>query len=178
MSVSTGADLCYQGKKFIGSAQCRKNGYILMCKYSGHKMYWWDHAEWLKRQESFTQQFWEEYRTKHKGTGDAIAQEVSMHFRAASKWDRMALNSVTQGSGIVILKIAMTDFLNWIVDNGYFKTVELSALVHDEANVIYPKELHDNVPKKLQECMEKAASIICTKVPIPAEAEISDHWVH
>ena len=29
MSVSTGADLSYQGKKFIGSAQCRKNGYIL-----------------------------------------------------------------------------------------------------------------------------------------------------
>ncbi|MBR1424660.1 lipoate--protein ligase family protein [bacterium] len=29
MLVSTGADLCYQGKKFIGSAQCRKNGYIL-----------------------------------------------------------------------------------------------------------------------------------------------------
>lgn len=29
MSVSTGADLCYKGKKFIGSAQCRKNGYIL-----------------------------------------------------------------------------------------------------------------------------------------------------
>lgn len=29
MSISTGADLCYQGKKFIGSAQCRKNGYIM-----------------------------------------------------------------------------------------------------------------------------------------------------
>lgn len=29
MSVSTGADLCWNGKKFIGSAQCRKNGYIL-----------------------------------------------------------------------------------------------------------------------------------------------------
>ena len=29
MSVSTGADLCYGEKKFIGSAQCRKNGYIL-----------------------------------------------------------------------------------------------------------------------------------------------------
>jgi DNA polymerase I-like protein with 3'-5' exonuclease and polymerase domains len=141
-------------------------------------MYWWDHAEWLKRQESFTQQFWEEYRTKHKGTGDAIAQEVSMHFRAASKWSRMALNSVTQGSGIVILKIAMTDFFNWIVDNGYFKIVELSALVHDESNIIYPKELHNIVPAKLQECMEKAASIVCTKVPIPAEPAINDHWEH
>ena len=29
MLVSTGADLCYQGKKLIGSAQCRKLGYIL-----------------------------------------------------------------------------------------------------------------------------------------------------
>ena len=29
MMVSTGADLCYQGKKLIGSAQLRKNGYIL-----------------------------------------------------------------------------------------------------------------------------------------------------
>lgn len=29
MLLSTGADLCYQGKKLIGSAQCRKNGYIL-----------------------------------------------------------------------------------------------------------------------------------------------------
>jgi len=29
MSVSTGADLCFGHKKFIGSAQCRKNGYIL-----------------------------------------------------------------------------------------------------------------------------------------------------
>ena len=167
------ADFKKKGSEFV-----RKNGYILMCKYSGHKMYWWDHQEWLKRQESFTQQFWDEYRTKHKGTGDYIAQEVSMHFRAASKWDRMALNGPTQGSGIVILKMAMTDFFNWIVDNGYFGVVELSALVHDEANIIYPKTLHDIVPKKLQECMEKAAGIICTKLPIPASAEVGDHWIH
>ena len=29
MLISTGADLCYNGRKLIGSAQCRKNGYIL-----------------------------------------------------------------------------------------------------------------------------------------------------
>lgn len=29
MQISTGADLCCNGKKLIGSAQCRKNGYIL-----------------------------------------------------------------------------------------------------------------------------------------------------
>ena len=29
MLISTGADLCYEGRKLIGSAQYRKNGYIL-----------------------------------------------------------------------------------------------------------------------------------------------------
>ena len=29
MLISTGADVCYKGQKIIGSAQCRKNGYIL-----------------------------------------------------------------------------------------------------------------------------------------------------
>ena len=167
------ADFKKKGSEFV-----RKNGYILMCKYSGHKMYWYDHKEWLERQASFTQDFWEDYRLHHKGTNDAIAQEVSMHFKAASKYDRMALNAPTQGSGIVILKIAITNFFNWIVDNGYFGKVEIAALVHDEANIIYPIELHDIVPAKLKECMESAAAIICTKLPIPAEAEISDHWVH
>ena len=81
-------------------------------------------------------------------------------------------------SGVVILKIAITDFFNWIVDNDLFHLVELSALVHDEANIIYPKTLHDYVPKKLKECMEHAASLICTKVPIPAEAEIAPYWKH
>lgn len=165
------------GFKKKGSEFVRKNGYILMCQYSGHKMYWWDHGKWLRRQKSFTHEFWEKYK-RHKGTGDAVAQRVSEHFRAASKYDRMALNAPTQGSGAVILKMAMTDFFNWVVDNNYFKTVELSALVHDEANVIYPKELHDTVPAKLQECMEAAAALVCTKVPIPAEPAVNDHWEH
>ena len=29
MLLSTGADVCFEGKKIIGSAQCRKHGYIL-----------------------------------------------------------------------------------------------------------------------------------------------------
>lgn len=29
MLLSTGADVCYKGRKIIGSAQCRKNGYIM-----------------------------------------------------------------------------------------------------------------------------------------------------
>lgn len=81
-----------KGSKFV-----RQNGYVLICQYTGHKMYWWDWEKWKEEQESFTEQFWEEYRQYHKGTNDEIAQMVSRHFKVASKWDRMALNGPTQG---------------------------------------------------------------------------------
>ena len=162
-----------KGEDFV-----RKNGYILMCEYSGHKMFWWDHDKWLERQKSFTQEFWDEYRSKHKGTGDWVAQEVRQHFQASSKWSRMALNAPTQGSGIVILKIAMNNFFRWIVKEGYFGKVELAALVHDESNIIFPEELKDIVPPMQQKCMEEAAALVCKKLPIPAPYDVAKFWKH
>ena len=81
-------------------------------------------------------------------------------------------------SGIIILKDAMANFFKWIVENGYFGVVELSALVHDEANIIYPITLHDVVPNKLKSCMEDAAAIYCKSLPIPADASVGSHWIH
>ena len=160
-----------------GSAFVRKNGYILMCPLTGHKMYWWDHKEWLERQQSFTPEFWEEYRSKHKGTGDRIAQTVSMHFRAASKYDRLARNAPPQGTSAIMTKEAVTNLFNWIVDNNYFGIVKIVALVHDEVNIEYPKSM-PNTSVILQNFMETAAAKYCKSLPIPAEASVSNHWVH
>ena len=162
--------------KSEGSKAVRKNGYVLMCKYTGHKMYWWDHNKWLERQKSFTQEFWEEYRNYHKGTGDNIAEMVTKHFKAASKWDRMALNAPTQNTGVIILKDAITNFFNYIVDNNLFNVVKIVALVHDEANIEYPKELP--MDKVLKSFMEESASKYCKSLPIPAEASVGEYWIH
>lgn len=84
--------------KAKGSQFVRTHGYILMCQYSGHKMYWWDWEQWKERQARYSAPgFWDEYKAHHKGTGDALALEVKHHFQVASKWDRMALNGPTQG---------------------------------------------------------------------------------
>ena len=160
-----------------GSAFVRKNGYILICPYTGHKLYWWDHDKWLERQKSFTQDFWEDYKKNHKGTGDYIAQEVREHFQAAGKYDRMARNAVTQGTGAIIMKEAMTQLFNWIVDNKQFDKVHICCSVHDELCCDFPKEL-SNFPKILERTMEEAAAKYCKSLPIPAEAEVSDHWIH
>lgn len=160
-----------------GSRFVRQNGYVLINKYTGHKMYWWDHDKWLERQKSFTQEFWEDYRNNHKGTTSRVALEVREHFQAASKWDRMARNAPTQGSGACITKLACTNFFKWIVNNNLFDKVKIVAVVHDEICIEYPEELTDTY-KVLEYHMEEASKEYCKFSKIPAKAEVGTHWIH
>ena len=154
--------------KKAGSAFVRNNGYILICKHTGHKLFWEDFKKWKEIDDL------PEYIYKSECT----PAERREHEGAAAKWDRLALNVVTQGSGIIILKIAMIAFFNWIVREGYFNKILLCDLVHDEVVMEFPKELEQTAVPKLVEAMEKAAGVICKKLPIPAVAETGDHWIH
>lgn len=161
-----------------GAAFVRSHGYIIINPQTGHRLNWWDWEQWKERQQRFNQPgFWEDFKAHHKGTGDAIAIEVRQHFQAASKYDRLARNVVTQGTGAIILKSAMTTLFNWIVDNGYFNIVHICVAVHDELNCDYPSELSD-FPKVLETTMEQAAAKYCKSLPIPAEAEVGLYWKH
>ena len=161
-----------------GAAFVRNNGYIIINSQTGHRLNWWDWQQWKEDQERYNQPgFWEDYKANHKDTGDAVALEVRHHFQAASKYDRLARNVVTQGTGAIILKSAMTTLFNWIVDNGYFNVVHICVAVHDEINCDYPESLED-FPKILETTMENAAAKYCKSLPIPAEASVDDHWVH
>lgn len=166
------SEFAKEGSKFV-----RQNGYIVINKFTGHKMYWWDHNKWVERQKSFTQEFWEEYRTRHKGTGDAIAKEVREHFQAASKWDRMARNAPTQGSGACITKLACIKLFNWICKQGLFHKVKLVAIVHDEICIEYPT-CAPEIADVLVKYMEEASKAYCKFSKIPAEAAVGDHWIH
>lgn len=164
--------------KEYGSRAVRQNGYVLINPITGHKMYWWDWQQWKEEQQKYTSEFWDDYKIYHKGTGDKIAKEVKHHFQVQSKYDRMALNAPTQGTGAIIIKTAAINLLYWIVNNNLFGKVKLCAMVHDELLVEFPKELKDTFPHILEDIMFNTAAFYCKKVPIPAEAEVSDHWVH
>ena len=90
----------------------------------------------------------------------------------------MSLNSPTQGTGIICLKLAMYLFYRWILQEKLFNKVLICNLVHDESVIEYPENLVETVPNKLKYYMEKAASFICTSLPIPAVPETGDHWIH
>ena len=161
-----------------GAAFVRNHGYIIINPLTGHRLNWWDWEDWKKEQDKFNSPgFWDKYKLHHKGTGDEVALAVRRHFQAAGKYDRMARNSPTQGTGACIMKTAMTNLFNWIVNNDYFGKVHICCSVHDEIVCDYPKEL-DNFPKILENIMEQAAAIFCKSLPIPAEAAVGDHWIH
>lgn len=151
-----------------GSAFVRKYGYVLICEHTGHKLYWEDFKKWREIEDLpeyiYKREYSSEERKEHEG--------------AAAKWDRMALNAPTQGSGIAILKLSMTLFFKWLCNEGYFNKVLLCNLIHDEAVIEYPEELKDIVVPKLKEYMEKGASVLCKKLPIPCVPETGDHWIH
>lgn len=152
-----------RGARFV-----KTHGYVVICKKTGHKIYWQDWHKWKEIEDL------PEFQQKY----ELSKPELDEHRKAAAKWERMALNSPTQGSGIICLKIAMIRFFKWIVANNYFNVVLLCNLVHDESVVEYPKELQEIVEPKLKECMETASGAICTSVPIPAVPETGDHWIH
>ena len=163
--------------KIKGSKEVREKGYVLLNPITGHKTYWWDHDKWLERQKSFTQEFWEDYRLNHKGTDDEVCMTVSKHFKAASKWDRKALNSVTQGTGAIILKESQVRVFLWVVNNGYFGKIRLCNLTHDEANWEFPKEVEE-FPDILKKYMEETADKYCKSLPVPAVPEVDNCWRH
>ena len=168
------ADFKSKGSRFV-----KNNGYILICKYTGHKLYWWDWEVWKERQASFTSQFWDEYRIikANHDSDHPIRKKVRVHYQASSKYDRLALNSPPQGTGIIVLKDAMINFFDWLVENNLFNIVLLCNLVHDEAVIEYPKNMPE-VANILKETMEASASKYCKSLPIPAEASVGEHWIH
>ena len=166
------ADFKKKGADFV-----RKNGYIVLNPITGHRTYWYNHKEWIETQKSFTKDFWDDYRAYHKGTGDNIAMKVKKHFQTVSKWERKALNSVTQGTGSIILKFSQINTFNWVIENGYFNKILLCNLTHDEANWEFPEEATE-FPNVLKNFMEESANKFCKSLPIPAEATVGNCWIH
>ena len=167
--------------KDIGYKEVCKTGYVMICKHTGHRTFMPDWSEWRKAMDD--EEFWDRYDYLHDTLSYKEFIQTPEYHRASelrrgtSKWARMVLNSPTQGTGIIILKDAMSEFFKWIVKNGYFGKVLLCDLVHDECVAEYPKELTD-VPQVLKRIMEESAAKFCKSLPIPAAPEVGECWLH
>ena len=164
-----------------GFELAKERGYVLICEKTGHRIYLQGWKEWKRMQED--ESFWEEYDAAHDTLPWNQFKETEVYKiasearRESSKWSRLALNAPTQGSGIIILKEAITNFFKYLVENKLFGIVLICDLIHDEACIEYPNTMPE-MAKILVKFMEEASAKYCSKLPIPAEDSTNLFWVH
>ena len=151
-----------------GSNFVRSHGYIIISKVTGNRIYWEDWHKWKTIEDT----------PEYIRNTEYSKEQLREHNMAASKWDRMSLNSPTQGTGACIVKLAAIKFFHWVLQNKLFGKVLLCNMIHDEIVTEFPKALKNDVVSALTKSMESAAAVFCKKIPIPAEAEVGEGWIH
>ena len=58
------------------------------------------------------------------------------------------------------------------------KDAKLVAVIHDEILVECHKDIAEEMAKATSDAMIKAFNHYCPDVPMEADAQIDDHWVH
>lgn len=157
----------------------KKHGYIIINKDTGHRIYWPEWAAWKAEDDRFDQVFWQDYFQNHVGTNDDVCQLVARHKSTGHDWfEKNVLNYPIQGGSAIVLKQAVADLFQWIVQNKQFGRILFCVFVHDEIDCECPKELTKTFSAVMKNIMEKAASKYYKKLPIPSEVSIGDHWIH
>lgn len=110
---------------------------------------------------------------------ETVYVSVMKHlWKRKSASDSQSCNYPSQGTAAAMTKIAGIRYFNHLVNDGLIFKVLIPNDVHDEYLIEPPEEIAEQEAKKLSECMEYAAAILCKKVTIKAVPEISDKWVH
>ena len=157
----------------------KEHGYIIINEQTGHRIYWPEWAKWKAQQDRMDKSFWNEYNARHRGTGDRVCEMVAKHKSIAHDWfEKNVLNYPIQGGSAIVLKQAVADLFDWVVDNGYFKIILFCVFVHDEICAECPSEMADSFSKTIERIMANASAKFYHKLPIPSEASVGDHWIH
>jgi DNA polymerase-1 len=88
---------------------------------------------------------------------------------------RKGANSPIQGTNADITKVAMLNVQEELQEGGYQANIIIQ--VHDEIVVLAHKRQAESVKNVVVEAMKNAATMFLKKVPVKADAYISDVWV-
>lgn len=151
----------------------KQNGYVLISEITGRKYYFPFFKEYKDLRDLIkSPDFWTPenkeiyyYEIKQFWKYDGIIQRTSQNFNI-------------QGSSAETIKIAAYFLYNWILENNYLHIIKVVNLVHDEILIECPTNLVEITKEKVKECMERSGNIYCKRVPLLAEPEDADYWIH
>lgn len=157
-----------------------RDGYILMNPQTRHRA----HIPELKfiremQEKMQNSEFWDYYREMKRDAPECeTVRSVSKFFGIKSQCEKNSINYRIQNRGALCFKFASIKLFRWICENNYQNIVKMCVPVHDEFNLECPKEMAEEVSKKLIQCMEEGAKPFCKRLHLGADVDINDHWVH
>lgn len=120
----------------------------------------------------------EETKEIYVSIADAYVYPVKYFFKRKSASEKQSINYPCQGTGAVMFKTASIFLWEYLLEHDLLFKVKLCVPAHDEWNIEVPEEIAEEMTKVLQDCMSKAGEFFCRKLPMPADATCSDHWIH
>ena len=120
----------------------------------------------------------EEVKEVYVTLADTYVYPVKYFFKRKSASEQQSINYPCQGTGAVMFKTASIFLWEYLLEHDLLFKVKLCVPAHDEWNIEVPEEIAEEMTKVLQDCMSRAGEFFCRKLPMPADATCSDHWIH
>ena len=77
-----------------------------------------------------------------------------------------------------MFKTASIFLWQYLLEHDLLFKVKLCVPAHDEWNIEVPEEMAEELTNVVKDCMERAGSFFCEKLPLPADGGYADFWVH
>lgn len=139
-----------------------KNGYILINPTSGRK--------------SFIPKF-KEFKQELKKCSLGLEYDKTV-WRKKGAIERSSQNYPIQGTGADMIKLSLFKMYEWITEKGFWGTVKICNVVHDEIVVECPEHMSEEVSQALLSIMKESANKFCSTVPVNVGYEIGNKWTH
>ena len=120
----------------------------------------------------------EETKEIYVSTADAYVYPVKYFFKRKSASEKQSINYPCQGTGAIMFKTASIFLWEYLVRHNLLFKVRLCIPAHDEWNVEVPEDMAEEITKVVKDSMSRAGNFFCSKLPMPADAEVGTCWIH
>lgn len=153
-----------------GMRQVQRDHYILFNNLTGRKLFFSPEEPFLKYQEDINDPCFRQFPNCRE-----IEREYNKSFSEAQ---RKSQNYRIQGSAADCSKLAGVILFKELQRRNLLNVVKIVNFVHDEFNIECPEQMANEISDLVVKCMEKAGSQFCKVVPLTADPEIGDYWIH
>ena len=77
-----------------------------------------------------------------------------------------------------MFKTASIFLWEYLLEHDLVFKVKLCIPAHDEINIEVPEDIAEEMTEVVKGCMSRAGSFFCSKLPMPADAEVGTCWIH